>query len=112
MESQVKKLFAVAALVACSTVHADPTATQAAQNLEQQYQTAVRAHAKMIDLCVQAGIVKIAQLQAGNVAEYQRWHRIEHQACFYNGIFELYQLLEKPKVFHDEIALLSDGVVL
>ena len=47
-----------------------------------QYNIAAR-NGSPIDICVQAGIVAAAYLQAENEAEYARWKKIEKNNCDY-----------------------------
>ena len=56
-----------------------------AQDAVQQYQIAKKQGDK-IQVCVQAGLVSAAYLQAKNETEYNKWKTIEKQECVQSGM--------------------------
>jgi len=59
--------------------------TNVAAQFVEQYQIAKR-QGKPTDVCVQAGIVAAAYLQAKDEAGYQQWKRTEQEDCRRAGI--------------------------
>lgn len=58
---------------------------QVAEDAVKQYEM-VERHGSAIDLCVQAGLVSAAYLQAKNDEQYRHWKVIEDVRCANAGI--------------------------
>jgi hypothetical protein len=58
----------------------DDLYAQTAFDAEQQYQM-VRAGGNLIEMCVHAGLVAAAYVQANDEANYQKWNVIRAQDC-------------------------------
>jgi len=58
---------------------------QVAEDAVKQYEIAKRQGDKM-QICVQAGLVSAAYLQAKNEAKYNEWKAIEKKACSAAGV--------------------------
>jgi hypothetical protein len=56
-----------------------------ASDAEAQYYIALR-HGTRIDICVQAGLVSAAYLQAQDEAKYQQWKSTERSDCNAAGV--------------------------
>ena len=69
------------------TADLDPIERRVALDAEQQYAIAER-QGNATDICVQAGMVAAAWLQAKNESRYQSWKQTEHRACLAAGLPE------------------------
>ena len=58
---------------------------QVAKDAEEQFRISLTGEDK-IQICVQAGLVSAAHLQAKNGEEYRRWKQLEDRACAVAGI--------------------------
>ena len=56
-----------------------------ANNFEKQYEMALRG-GSAIDVCVHAGLVSAAYLQAHDQSNYQRWKQKESEDCARAGV--------------------------
>lgn len=77
--------FVVGYLLSGGTAVAVDAATKVADDAEAQYDIAKRQGDAM-QICVQAGAVAAAQLQAQNEASYQKWKDIEDNDCARAGL--------------------------
>lgn len=59
---------------------------QVATDAVKQYMIAKRNGATPIDICVQAGFVSAAYLQAQDESNYSKWKSIEKSDCEYAGV--------------------------
>lgn len=59
---------------------------QTARDLEQQYAELQRTGASQMDLCVRAGFVAEAYLQANASTAFEKWQNIENNHCQKAGL--------------------------
>jgi hypothetical protein len=68
-----------------ATNNLDQAKQQVASDAVQQYQIA-KAGGSKVEICVQAGLVTAAYLQAQDSANYQQWEQIKNADCAAAGL--------------------------